>query len=185
MSLARKDVSTRADIGVTFEEHKLNNGVSYIASISDDDISSNPLRIKVDIPASDGRANLIFNGSSTGESTFTMTENPTGGASGGTSIEGINKRRDMALDNVTNITLTQGVSAPTGGTVLVEEMHGFDKEKIAGITQTMGKWILGDSILSQSYIFELESGITDVVGNLILQWYEHEDNEVVEAGTVQ
>lgn len=167
------DGSTQNIQIVSHAHAEVHGGDMYTAVIIDDNINSNPLRIKMEIPDQAKRIHMQVFGVSSGESTFTITEDPTGGATGGSSLTAINKRRDSS--NTTLTTLTQGVTAPTGGTVLTIERHGFDKDKISGESRDTTEWILGKTGAASTYIFELESGTSDVVGNLLLIWYEHTD----------
>lgn len=173
--IARIDASTNSLQTISYAHHEIHGGSSYHINISDVNISSNPLRIKIEIPAQSKRIHIVAFGTSSGESTFTITENPTGGATGGSSITPINRRRDSSNTSVT--ICTEGVSAPTGGTVLTEEKHGFDKDKISGETRGTNEWVLGEGVSATTYVFELESGTSDVVGNLALEWYEHTDKD--------
>ena len=168
-----QDRSTQSMKSIDYAHHEVHGGSSYQANISNTNINGTPLRIKFEVPAQEKRIHMLAFGVSSGESTFTITENPTGGASGGSSLTAMNKRRDSS--NTSSATLTQGVTAPTGGTVLTTELHGFDKDKISGETRDTAEWILGKTGSAETYVFELESGTADVVGNLLLVWYEHTD----------
>lgn len=171
----RMDASTHTLQTITYDHHEIHGGVSYQVSISDSNINVTPLRIKMVVPAQAARIHALVYGVSSGDSTFTITENPTGGASGGTTLTAINKRRDSA--NTSSTTLTGGVTAPTGGTVLTTETHGFDKHKISGETRGTAEWVFGKTGTSETYVFELESATADVVGNLLVTWYEHADKD--------
>lgn len=167
------DSSTNTLQNIDYAHHEIHAGSAYQVNITNTNINSTPLRIKIVVPAQEKRLHMLAFGVSSGESVFTITENPTGGATGGSSLTPINKRRDSS--NVSSATLTQGVSAPTGGNVITLENHGFDKDKISGETRDQAEWILGKTGTSETYVFELESGTSDVVGNLLLAWYEHTD----------
>ncbi len=164
----RIDDSSSGIVTTTFPHSELHEASTYQTNISDADISTSPLRIKMVIPAQEKRIHMLAFGVSSGASIFTITENPTGGATGGSALTAFNKRRDSA--NTTTATLTQGVTAPTGGTVLGPdpERHGFDKDKISGETRDTAEWILGKTGSIETYVFELESGTGDVIGNLLL-----------------
>lgn len=162
------DGVTNAIQAIDYAHHEIHGGSSYQANISTADVQGNPLRIKFVTADTTKEVHVLAFGVSSGTSTFTITEAPTGGAAGGSSLAAIQKNRNSS--NTSESTLTSGVTEPTGGTVLTIERHGFDKDKISGETRSSGEWVLKTNT---TYVFELESGTGDVVGNLLLEWYEH------------
>ena len=168
------DAATHTLQTINYAHRKIHAGSSYWSNIADTNINSNPLRFKLATPNTTKWVHMLVFGVSSGESTFTVTEAPTGGATGGTVITPTNRNRNSL--NTSDATVTKGVSAPTGGTVLggEPELHGFDKDKIAGETRSSAEIILKQNT---TYVFELESGTSDVVGNLLLDWYEHTDKD--------
>lgn len=171
----RSDRVSESLTGIEWGHKKIHGGGTFQINISNIDINSTPLRIKIEIPAQDKRIHMLAFGVSSGESIFTITENPTGGATGGSVVTPQNRRRDSLQTSVA--TWTTGVSAPTGGIVLGPdpERHGFDKDKISGETRATAEWVLGDTLSATVYVVELESSISDVVGNLLIDWYEQKD----------
>ncbi len=170
------DSSTNSLTFVDYAHHERHACSAYRANISDDDIDTVPLRFKMEIPAQAKRVHLLPFGTSSGESFFTITRNPTGGATGGAGVTPVSPRIDCAGSST--VTLTSGVTAPTGGSLLTfpdPELYGAGKDKVGGATRGSSEWILGLTGSSETYVFELESGTNDVVGNLLLDWYEHTD----------
>ena len=166
----RLDASTNSIQSLTYAHHEVHGGSAYRIGLTDADINANPLRVKIVTPNTTKRLHIIFIASSSGESTLTLTEAPTGGATGGSGITPVQRRRDSG--NTSDATCTEGVTAPTGGTVLLLEQHGFDKEKQAGENRDTAEWILDQN---ETYVIELESGTGGTVGNLVCSWYEHTD----------
>jgi len=164
------DQTSGKPVVISSEHHEIHDGNTYQEVMNSIDIQGSPLRIKLETADSNKRTHVFAIGTSSGISTFTITESPTGGAAGGSVQTVLNKRRDSV--NLSLNTCTTGVTAPTGGLPITAELHGFDKDKIAGETRGTAEWILAPDAI---YVFELTSSISDVVGNLLLIWYEQEE----------
>ena len=171
---ARIDASTEANLSIDYSHHEAHDGNSYRWCGSSSDIDTTPVIVKIDVPAQATRIHLVILYAASGESVFTMTENPTGGATGGTVQTAWNRRRD-AGENST-VTVTSGVTTPTGGNALIPGLQsGAGNNRVAAEERDEGEWILGATGTAETYVFELTSSINNIVGQITLIWYEHTD----------
>lgn len=168
------DSSSHSQLVIESPHHHVHDELAYKLSGKSSDLSTTPVHLSFTTPNTSVRFHMLAKASAGGAATFTITEGPTGGVTGGSAATPLNRRRDSANTSAGTNFLT-GATAPTGGTVLDDPdfgiAGGFFTASQAGESRDEAEWVLKPNT---TYSFRLTSA-TAVAGSVKLSWYEHPD----------
>lgn len=164
----RIDASTNSLQVVDYAHHEVHGGNHYYIEGYTTLGVSGTLYVKLVTPDTTKWPHFQWEIGSSGILTTTLVEDPTGGMTGGSGVTIFNNNRNS--DNTSGLTITSGVTAPTGGTIISQSYFG---SKAAGGTHDRDDEI----ILKQNatYCRTFLSGTASNIINFKASWYEHTD----------
>jgi hypothetical protein len=179
----QKDAATDALAMIDYEHHEIHAGDSFKADINtndlDDEGDEDALHISFTTANTTKWMHLVVEAVATGAADLSITEAPTGGVGGGDDLTIFNKDRNsstisgaISTGSSTVNKMTQDASAPTGGTEIHHWKFGTGKNKVGGSARSIEEFILKQNT---KYSFRMTSGTADIVAQLTLHWYEHQN----------
>lgn len=167
----RIDGPTHTVPTIGYIHHEIHNGNGYKFDINTADLDSegdnNALHIKIVTPNTAVWGHLTYIVWASGAAEFSLTEAPSGGASGGDAGTAINRHRNS--NNSSVMTITTDDTAPTGGTEIHHEKLGSGKNKVASSGEDREEFILKQNA---TYSFRMTSETNAISAQMTLNWYE-------------
>lgn len=162
----RIDATTNSLQIVDYAHHEIHGGDHYYIEGYTTLNNGNALYVKLVTPNTTKWSHFVWEINSSAILTTTLVEEPTGGMTGGAAVTPLNNNRNSG--NTSGMTITQGVTACTGGTIISQASWG---SKSVGSGQSRED----ELILKQNAIYcrTFLSGTNSNIVNFKASWYEH------------
>ena len=179
------DEATNTFVIIDFEHHEIHNGNSYKADLNTNDLDSegtnNALHMSFITGNSEVCIHFVVIASTTGNTDISLTEAPTDGVAGGSSLIIINRDRNsinessaISTDDATVNFFTQDATAPTGGLEIhhwkIGATLGEEEGSVGGAVRGLEEFILRQDT---QYSLRMTSTENNVRAQLTANWYEH------------
>ena len=162
-----QDASTEATITIDYAHHEVHSGSHFYLEGYALLGNGGSLYIKLVTPDNAEWAHFTWDIASNGILITTLVEAPTGGLADGSPVTILNNNRNS--DHASVLTITSGVTAPIGGTIIAQGSWG---SKAGGQHSRDNEIILKQGT---TYARTFLSGSASNYVNFKASWYEHTD----------